>query len=244
MATTRPILSIGSGIDTPHLRGAVRLLQILLQRAGFLSANAIVDGLFGQGTQSAVIKFQRSKNFFADGIVGEETWLALENNSAKPSQKRPILRQGDGVNNSQLRGAVRVLQFLLQRAGYLPKNFQVNGIFDKQTETAVINFQRVKNLLINGIVDLETWLALEGKTPEKHSKYPILRRGDGIEFPNLKDAVKELQTLLRLQADGLFGKYTEAGVKNFQRNKNLFIDGVAGGQTWSNLLNKPTRTRR
>jgi len=35
------------------------------------------DGIFGAGTQAAVIKFQLSKNLRTDGIVAGETWTAL-----------------------------------------------------------------------------------------------------------------------------------------------------------------------
>ncbi|MXV18533.1 peptidoglycan-binding domain-containing protein [Deinococcus xianganensis] len=37
-----------------------------------------VDGSFGPSTESAVKSFQTSKGLTADGIVGPNTWLALE----------------------------------------------------------------------------------------------------------------------------------------------------------------------
>ena len=38
-----------------------------------------VDGIFGNGTKNAVIKYQKSKGLSADGIVGQNTWRKLLN---------------------------------------------------------------------------------------------------------------------------------------------------------------------
>ena len=37
-----------------------------------------LDGIFGQSTQNAVIAYQRRKGLVADGIVGCNTWRALQ----------------------------------------------------------------------------------------------------------------------------------------------------------------------
>lgn len=48
-------------------------------------------------------------------------------------------------------------------------------------------------------------------------------------------AVKKLQGLLKITADGIFGANTETAVKNFQREKGLAIDGIVGAKTWAAL---------
>lgn len=37
-----------------------------------------LDGIFGAGTQNAVIAYQRSRGLAADGIVGCNTWRSLQ----------------------------------------------------------------------------------------------------------------------------------------------------------------------
>ncbi len=44
--------------------------------------NGSVDGVFGAGTRSAVIAFQKKNGLKADGVVGKSTYLALGMNSA------------------------------------------------------------------------------------------------------------------------------------------------------------------
>lgn len=56
-----------------------------------------------------------------------------------------------------------------------------------------------------------------------------------IKKGNKGAAVKKLQELLHITADGIFGVNTEAAVKNFQREKGLAIDGIVGAKTWAAL---------
>ena len=64
----------------PTLRKGARgnitkLLQEKLVSLGY-NTNGI-DGIFGVGTEKAVISFQKSNGLVADGIVGQNTWSKL-----------------------------------------------------------------------------------------------------------------------------------------------------------------------
>lgn len=48
--------------------------------------------------------------------------------------------------------------------------------------------------------------------------------------------VVQVQTLLGIEADGIFGKKTEAAVRAFQAANGLKVDGIVGKQTWAALL--------
>lgn len=52
--------------------------------------------------------------------------------------------------------------------------------------------------------------------------------------------VKELQELLSLTIDGVFGIGTLKAVKVFQSKNGLISDGIVGSKTWDVLLNKNT----
>ena len=69
-----------------HLRSEVKELQRLLTRAGYSVA---ADGLFGEGTQKVVKKFQLARGLPVDGVVGPATWKALSSSPGMPSPKPP-----------------------------------------------------------------------------------------------------------------------------------------------------------
>ena len=54
----------------------VKELQSNLNKIGY---NLVVDGIFGQKTEIAVIDFQKKYNLKVDGIVGNETSNAIDN---------------------------------------------------------------------------------------------------------------------------------------------------------------------
>jgi peptidoglycan hydrolase-like protein with peptidoglycan-binding domain len=58
---------------------------------------------------------------------------------------------------------------------------------------------------------------------------PTLRRGA------TGDLVKQIQTALHVDADGVFGPGTEAALRKFQSAKGLVPDGIAGPRTWTAL---------
>ncbi len=88
------------------------------------------DGMFGAKTKAAVIKFQKSKNLKADGIVGAKTWQAIDANWYK--------FPGDFLREGSKGDAVKQLQ-----QGLKTKGFDVgtaDGVFGGKTKAAVIKY--------------------------------------------------------------------------------------------------------
>ena len=57
-----------------------------------------------------------------------------------------------------------------------------------------------------------------------------------LRYGSRGEDVKNLQKLLSLSADGIFGRQTERAVKNFQKENGLVADGIVGQKTIAKLL--------
>ena len=105
----------------------------------------------------------------------------------------------------------------------------VDGVFGKQTQEAVMAFQKQYGLSPDGIVGPNTWTVIDtiarstlrrGSTGE--DVVYLQRRLNGIGFGSLV-------------VDGIFGAATEEAVKKFQEQYGLTVDGIVGIQTWAKL---------
>lgn len=168
-------------------------VQRLLIHRGF---DLVADANFGPGTAAAVEAFQQQRGLAADGIVGEDTWKELVVN----------LAQGPGRS-----AATEALQELLASSfGY---KVAVDGVFGPDTAAAVVDFQALLGLQVDGIVGLGTWkailspdtvAALAEYEPSQTQVTPtcqqIVAWKDLVEFYPLPDVLKSLrQNALTLQ---------------------------------------------
>ena len=128
-AASWPVIADGSSGP------AVSVAQHLLRFHG----HAVdTDGAFGPQTKAAVVAFQQSRGFTADGIVGAQTWGGLI----------VTVRQGDSGE------AVAAAQTALNAHGY---GLTVDGAFGPATANAARSFQTAKGLTADGIVGPQTW---------------------------------------------------------------------------------------
>ncbi len=138
--------------------------------------------------------------------------------SVSSSFSLPVLRNGSTGYN------VTLIQRLLNNAGY--GSLVEDGIFGVSTDTALKQFQKDRNLTVDGVVGSQTWEALLPPTIGQGS------RGDDVE--SLQMTLNEMGYFLVV--DGIFGSNTEAAVKGFQKNSRLEVDGIVGPLTWYALM--------
>ena len=166
---TRPfpeVLQEGeTGID-------VQTLQYYLNFIAYFSDGVLpsvsVDGIFGPSTTAAVIAFQNLLGIPADGIVGLQTWIQLEQayqdilrtlppgiegNRAKPY---PGFFLSEGQQNESVRDLQTYLRGIAEYTGVIPV-IPVTGYFGSQTNAAVSALQAQNGLPVNGAVGPVTW---------------------------------------------------------------------------------------
>jgi peptidoglycan hydrolase-like protein with peptidoglycan-binding domain len=231
----------------------VRILQHALGIA--------VDGVFGSETEAAVRAFQASHGLQVDGIVGPQTSVALaegaptiasatvaatetatmETVAAIASAHEAPAANGKSAGAHTADPVVRLQEAL---------GVQVDGTLGPETERAVRHLQALHHLHVDGVVGGETWSALgikehttlhppkaahHAQTHSAAAREPTHTRAHSSGSGGRTNAVRRLQGALHVEADGTFGRETEAAVKHLQAHHGLNVDGVVGPETWSAL---------
>lgn len=163
--------------EAAEVRGGVQLedsgdqvaeLQQRLADLGYYSGE--ISGTFDYATEAAVMQFQRDNGLSTDGVVGpstedtlrrpseeimrpaesptsesptSETEITDPQASISPDQQGNLLRVGDSGQ------AVSELQSRLQGLGFYQG--ELTGLYDPETEAAVIAFQQSQGLTSDGI---------------------------------------------------------------------------------------------
>lgn len=148
----RPVLRVGSTGQ------AVKEWQTCVGAA--TGTALVIDGDFGPATESATKTFQTQMSLTADGVVGPDTYAAMDRVLAyvvglpKDGSVPPF----PGETRKGSKGdAVRQVQQRLKDRGWA---IGVDGDFGTQTDTTVRAFQSEKHLGVDGIVGQVTWNAL------------------------------------------------------------------------------------
>ena len=174
------------------------------------------DGEFGNGTLTAVKKFQSKYGLVSDGIVGDVTWNTLKNEIA--TIQAQLNKKCCSVGT-------------------------VDGIAGPATYNAVISFQNKNGLTADGQVGPATWDVLFDTISGGNSYSRILKLTSPLMYgEDIRAVQNKLNSLgyVAGTADGYYGNMTRNAVINFQSKKGLAADGDVGPTTWSALFNTST----
>ena len=176
------------------------------------------DGEFGNGTLTAVKKFQSKYGLVSDGIVGDVTWNTLKNEIA--TIQAQLNKKGCSVGT-------------------------VDGIAGPATYNAVISFQNKNGLTADGQVGTATWDILFDTVSGGTTYTRILKVTSPLMQG---DDVKAVQNKLNSlgyncgTADGYYGNATKSAVISFQSAKGLTADGEVGLATWNALFSSSSNS--
>ncbi len=140
----------------------------------------------------------------------------------------------DPIREGAQGAAVEDIQARLSALGYETDEAECKEqLFGPSTATAVARFRLDHGLSVGTEVDTTTWSTLvdEGFRMGDRTLY--------LRLPNFHGAdVRQLQTCLNIlgfscgEADGYYGVYTEAAVKQFQESQGQLADGMAFPDTF------------
>lgn len=237
----------------------VKYMQYLLdgiQKYLYTSLNFLkVDGIYGSGSESNVMQYQRIKGLTPDGIIGQKTWYAIEADyTALPDGKYEIypgvvLMQGSsGVAVDNMQRALNLISDLYTAIA----RQTVDGKFGQNMANATRLFQKQFGLTADEKIGENTWNkitevynAMESGAPMRVStKYPGApvssgSSGDSVRFIQAymnAASVKNGRFYPQIHVDGSFGQGTKGLVLAFQSYFGLKQDGIVGQSTWSKMV--------
>jgi N-acetylmuramoyl-L-alanine amidase len=144
----RPIRPGECGPAVVEIRSVLTTIGVLAP-----AGNGAGD-LYDVATEQAVRAFQQSRGLSTDGVVGEETWLALDGARWRLGQRALY----HGVSDPFVGDDVVQLQDRLLEMGYDPG--RSDGIYGQRTARAVAQFQREVGLDPDGSCGPQTLNAL------------------------------------------------------------------------------------
>ena len=228
-----------------------------------------VTSVFDRETEAAVRVFQQVFNLNVDGVVGKATWYKIKSIFTAVKRLSEITSEGltipeiDRVFKETLtlgdRGPeVETVQYYLAFLGYfypqLPP-IEVTGFFDEQTRDAVFTFESEYGLTVDGVVDANTFRAIEQAYLDAVSQLPAnYQSAIGEPYPgrflvegDRGESVRVIQTYLsriartdpeipEIVADGVFGPMTRAAVIALQKQLGIEQNGAIGPVEWVEII--------
>jgi len=182
-------------------------LQVAFMSDKHLDANVTADGIWGENTQEALIRFQKYYKIEpADGWMGRSTKEMLDKIYASEifsfSSGGDMCQDIEGQECPNDYESVRNLQILLNIDSNLSlkEKIGVDGIWGKKTMNAIQEFQK-----FYGMVQIDGWIGKAGKRK-------LDRLSEAFVFPKVAKRYKRVQrsTLRRVVKAGSYSSFRDS----------------------------------
>ena len=227
-------------------------------------------GYFEQTTQNAVRQFQHIFNLESDGVVGKDTWYKIKRIYNGIKGLSELYSEGITISEAERKyekvlkkgsrgSSVKILQYYLCFLSYFNLKLPyvaVDGIFGDETRDAVLAFQSLYGLDVDGLVGRDTWDMIQNayagvltSLPDEYRSYSsLLYPGYIITTGASGKVVEQLQTYLKTIAannpsipdvtvGGYYGEETKKAVLAVQKLEGIEQNGQVGVLTWNAIVN-------
>ena len=246
---------------------AVRELQFYLYIMSAYESSipsVSIDGQFGSSTEAAVRAYQRFAGLTVDGVVGRNTWDSLYGKASALRTSGPVVTlkrlpyPGTPLMVGSESSAVLYYNVLLQRIAYYfdsVENPPLSDLYSEESAAATRSVQELLDLPATGVVDAETWTAVEALSLQLavHTPNPDRDSGQELSYPgramsegSIGPDVALIEQWLNGRAslycgedyvseNSSFGEAETVAVRAAQQRAGLEVTGTVNRETWAAL---------
>jgi len=225
------------------------------------------NGVFGAQTEAAVKQFQKIFNLTQDGIIGSATWYKIKYIYNAVKGLNELISEGIGSEEivspfdvawqeGDIGIWVKLLQYYIRVLGcYYPDVpfIEITGYFGPETTEAVMALQRKYNIIVDGVIGIQTWAEIDKDYKNIYTRIPegclknrtiypgyMLSRGMGDRNVRLIQTYLEkisefYPSIPNVKVTGMFDEQTEAAVRAIQIQFLEENTGLIGPITWSEI---------
>lgn len=228
-----------------------------------------VNGIYGVETENSVKKFQEVFNLNETGKVDYSTWYKIKYIYNAVKRLNDLysegIKEGESIVtfSSKLSYGdtglfVKGLHYYLKTIAFFDPSLpilDVNGVYNDNTKSMVINFQNRYNLPATGEVDAKTWTKIRevyfdliNNVPLEYVEYrDEFYPGRVMSIGMSGEDVRKLQRYLYVictkyknipgvRVTGVFDDLTESSVITLQKKFDIEESGVVGPTFWTDLV--------
>ena len=246
---------------------AVRELQFYLYLMSAYESSipsVSIDGQFGSATEAAVRAYQRFAGLTVDGVVGRTTWASLYERASQLRASGPVVTlerlpyPGTPLTLDTDSSAVLYYTLLLQRIAYYFDSVEsppLASTYTEETAAATRSAQALLELPQTGIVDADTWTAVEALSlqlatatpnPDRDAAQGLAYPGRAMSEGSVGADVGQIEQWLNGRANlycseefvtenRRFGAEETAAVRQTQQRAGLLVTGTVNQETWAAL---------
>lgn len=174
----------------------------------------------------SVVSWQYSESGRMSGVIGAVDTDYF--NDSIFTGVKPVVSQNSTSNiNTKSTTNSSIMSLQEQLNSLINANLVADGQDGPRTQAAVEKFQSIMGLAVDGIAGTNTWNAIN-----QIRSYPV----DGIMYKHYEYATRWIQWRVGSGIDGKYGYGTASKVQAFQREYNLYSDGITGPMTWNAMF--------